>query len=75
VNDPITSRSNALLVTASAPLGARRRALVIVIALFVAFCALAPFARHPMPRVEAFIPVFDSTLALIQKDGRQLAAS
>ena len=65
MNDPITSRSNALLVTASAPLGARRRALVIVIALFVAFCALAPFARHPMPRVEAFIPVFDSTLALI----------
>ena len=57
--------SDAFFVTASASLGARRRALLVVIALFVAFCALIPFARLPMPRIEALIPIFDSTLALI----------
>jgi signal transduction histidine kinase len=56
--------SNVFLVTAPAPLGGRRFALAIVIASFVAFCALAPFARVPLPRIEAFIPIYESTLAL-----------
>ena len=30
----------------------------------VAFCALVPFARIPSPRIEAFNPIFESTLAL-----------
>ena len=67
--------SKAILVTAPAPLGARRGALVLVIALFVAFCVLTPFTL-PIPRVEAFIPVFDPTLALINllTDGLLLVA-
>ena len=57
--------SNIFLVTAPAPLGGRRFALAIVLASFVGFCALAPFARVPLPRIEAFIPIYESTLALI----------
>ena len=61
----VSNGSNAFLVTAPAPLGARRRALAVAIALFVVFCALIPFARVPLPRIEAFNPIFESTLALI----------
>ena len=49
VSDRHTSKvSDPVLVTAPASLGARRGALVLVIALFVAFCVLTPFARVPM---------------------------
>src|SRR6516165_6867634 len=61
----VSNGSNAFLVTARAPLGAWRRALAVAIALFVVFCALIPFARVPLPRIEAFNPIFESTLALI----------
>src|ERR1700730_3597766 len=61
----VSNGSNAFLVTAPVPLGARRRALAVAIALFVVFCALIPFARVPVPRIEAFNPIFESTLALI----------
>jgi signal transduction histidine kinase len=61
----VSNGSNAFLVTAPVPLGARRRALAVAIALFVVFCALIPFARVPLPRIEAFNPIFESTLALI----------
>jgi len=61
----VPNGSNAFLVTAPAPPGARRRALAVAIALFVVFCALIPFARVPLPRIEAFDPIFESTLALI----------
>jgi signal transduction histidine kinase/CheY-like chemotaxis protein len=61
----VSTESNAFLVTAPAPLGARRRALAVAIALFVAFCALVPFARIPLARIESFDPIFESTLALI----------
>jgi signal transduction histidine kinase len=47
-----------------APLKAQRCALAICIGLFGAFCALAPFARISLPRIEAFIPIYDSTFAL-----------
>ena len=61
----VSNGSNAFLVTAPAPLGARRRALAVAIALFAVFCALIPFARLPLPRIEAFNPIFVSTFALI----------
>jgi len=61
----VPNGSNAFFVTAPAPPGARRRALAVAIALFVVFCALIPFARVPLPRIEAFNPIFESTLALI----------
>ena len=66
VSDRRTSKvSDLVLVSAPASLGARRGALVLVIALFVAFCVLTPFARVPMPRLEALIPIFDVIFALI----------
>src|SRR5215469_13022485 len=66
VSDRPTSKvSDPVLVTASASLDARRGALVLVIALFVGFCVLTPFARVPMPRLEALIPIFDVIFALI----------
>jgi hypothetical protein len=65
VNDRSASQgSNTFLVTASAPLGARRRALAVAIGLLVPFCALLPFGRVPLPRIEAFIPISESILAL-----------
>src|SRR5215472_2976995 len=61
----VSNGSNAFLVTARAPLGAWRRALAVAIALFVVFCALIPFAHVPLPRIEAFNPIFETILALI----------
>ena len=60
----VSRGSNAFLVTAPAPLGARRRASAVAIALFVVFCALIPFARIPLPRIEAFNSIFESVFAL-----------
>ena len=60
----VSKGSNAFLVTTLALPGARRRALAVVIALFVAFCALIPFARIPLPRIEASIPIFEAILAV-----------
>ena len=65
MNDRSTSQgSDAFLVTASAPLEARRRALAVAIGLLVPFCALLPFARVPLPRMEVFIPISESIFAL-----------
>jgi signal transduction histidine kinase len=65
VNDSrILKASNTALAIVPAPLPAQRCALAICIALFGAFCALIPFARVPLPRIEAFIPIYDSTFAL-----------
>jgi signal transduction histidine kinase/CheY-like chemotaxis protein len=65
VNDSRTLKaSNRALAIVPAPIGAQRCALAICIALFGAFCALVPFAGTPLPRIEAFIPIYDSTLAL-----------
>ena len=61
----VSNGSNAFVVTAPAPLGTGRRALAAAIALFIVFCALIPFRRVPLPRIEAFNPIFESTLALI----------
>ena len=65
VNDNRTLKgSNTALAILPAPLQAQRCALAICIVLFVAFCALAPFARVPLPRIDVFIPIYDSTFAL-----------
>jgi signal transduction histidine kinase len=56
--------SNTSLATAPASPEARRRTLVFCAALFAAFCALAPFARVSLLRIEPFIPVYESVFAL-----------
>ena len=63
-NRSVPEGSNVFLVTALAPPGARRRALATVIALFVFFCALIPFARIRLPRIETFIPISETILAV-----------
>ncbi len=57
--------SRTFLAIAPAPLDAKRWALAIGVALFVAFCTLIPFARVSLPRVGAFIPIYNSTFVLI----------
>jgi len=65
VNDPSTSRTpDVYLATMPATLVAKRCALATCIVLFGGFFALVPFARVPLPRIEAFIPIYDSTFAL-----------
>jgi signal transduction histidine kinase/CheY-like chemotaxis protein len=56
--------SNTALAIVPAPRKAKRCSLAICITLFGAFCAVIPFARVTLPRVEAFVPIYDSTLAL-----------
>jgi len=65
VNDRDASRtSDAYLAIAPAAPLAKRCALAICIALFGAFCALVPLARVPVVRVDAFVPIYDSIVAL-----------
>ena len=65
MNDRDASRtSDAYLATAPAAPLAKRCALAICIALFGAFCALVPLARVPVVRVDAFVPIYDSIVAL-----------
>ena len=65
MNDRSTSESSKMLiVTSPASAEAKRCALAIVITLFVVFCALAPFAGIRLPRIEAFIPLNETTFAL-----------
>ena len=63
-NDSASKEPNTFLATAPASLGAKRWALAICIASFAAFCALIPFARIRLPRIEAFIPIYESTFTL-----------
>ena len=65
MNDRDASRtSDTYLATAPAAPLAKRCALAICIALFGAFCALVPLARVPVVRVDAFVPIYDSIVAL-----------
>ena len=65
MNDRSTSiNSNSFLAIAPAPREAKRWALAIFIALFIAFCALIPLAHIPFPRIAVFIPVYDAMFAL-----------
>ena len=65
MNDRRTLKpSNTALAIVPASGEAQRWALALCIALFATFCAVLPFARVALPRVDAFIPIYDSTLAL-----------
>ena len=65
MNDRRTLKpSNTALAIVPASGEAQRWALALCIALFATFCAVLPFARVALPRVDAFIPINDSTLAL-----------
>ncbi len=44
--------------------GERRLALVVVVLSFLIFVALAPFAKTQLPKVEAFIPAYQSAMAI-----------
>jgi signal transduction histidine kinase len=56
---------NTFPATAPASLKAKRCALINAIALLVLFCVLIPFARISLPRIEAFIPIYESNFAVI----------
>jgi signal transduction histidine kinase len=60
---PSNHSSTFLSIVPASPT-AKRCALAIVITSFATFCTIIPFARVPFPRIEPFIPVFDSILAL-----------
>ena len=57
-------RSNTFVATAPAPRDAKRWALALCIALFVAFCGLVAFAHISMPHMQGFISIYDSIFAL-----------
>lgn len=42
----------------------RRLALAVALTSLVIFIALAPFAKVPLPRVDAFIPIYQSALVI-----------
>jgi PAS domain S-box-containing protein len=52
------------LSTAPAEAGNRRLALAAVAISLLIFLALAPFAQQPLPRVWAFIPIYESALVI-----------
>jgi signal transduction histidine kinase len=60
----ILNPSDSFLATAPAPPAAKQWALAISSVSFVVFCALIPFARDSLPRIEAFIPIYDAIFAL-----------
>jgi PAS domain S-box-containing protein len=42
----------------------RRFPLAVIIVSLLIFVALAPYARHPLPQVWAFIPIYESSLII-----------
>jgi signal transduction histidine kinase/CheY-like chemotaxis protein len=66
VTDPGTSiASDTLPAIIPAPFAAKRWALGAGATLSAAFCALIPFARVPLPRIEAFVPIYAATFAFV----------
>lgn len=59
-----TSERRVILSMLPADRRERRRALAVVLISSLAFLALAPFARVALPRVDAFIPSYQSALAI-----------
>jgi PAS domain S-box-containing protein len=55
----------AFLSTLPAGRGDRRLALAVVLGSGAIFLAAAPFARLPLARVEAFIPIYESVLVIL----------
>jgi PAS domain S-box-containing protein len=64
ISSPAEQR-HAFLSTVPAGPGERRLALVVVLSSVVLFVALVPFAKQPLPRIEAFIPVYGSALVVL----------
>ena len=56
------------VVTANMPVSAveRRVAFALIAFLFVIFGMVAPFARVPLPRVDAFIPVIQTVVCVAE---------
>ena len=52
------------LSTAPASRKDRRIALAVIVASLLIFLSLAPFARQPLPQVWAFIPIYESAIAI-----------
>ena len=52
------------LSTFPARAGERRLALAVVLLSTAVFLALAPFAKRPLPAVEAFLPIYQSALVV-----------
>ena len=59
-----TSEQEVFVSSAPAGNSDRRLALSIVIISILIFVVLAPFARHPLPKAWAFIPIYESALAI-----------
>lgn len=62
--DGVTGERSVLLSTAPAERGARRLALIVVLISVLVFIAAVPFAGVPLPHVWAFIPIYESSLAI-----------
>jgi signal transduction histidine kinase/CheY-like chemotaxis protein len=56
--------SSTFLAIAPAPPAARRCASAIAAALLAIFFTFIPFVKVPLPEIDVFIPIFDSTMAL-----------
>jgi hypothetical protein len=56
------------VVIANMPASAaeRRVAFALIVLLFIVFGMVAPFARVPLPRVEAFIPVIQTVVCVAE---------
>ena len=59
-----TERTSALLATAAPSSGEKRLALAAIVASVACFALIAPFARTPMLRLTAFVPAYESALAM-----------
>ena len=60
----VTERVPALLATAEPSPGDRRLALLAISASVVCFAIMVPFARLPTLRITAFVPAYESALAM-----------
>jgi PAS domain S-box-containing protein len=60
----VGSNERVFLSTLPAGRGERRLALAVVLLSLLAFAALAPFARVQLARADAFIPAYQSALAI-----------
>ncbi|MBV9522072.1 MAG: MASE4 domain-containing protein [Alphaproteobacteria bacterium] len=64
VTDPEPISRQAFLSTVPALRRERHLALAVVVASAIAFIAVVPFARTPLPNVPSFIPTYESALAI-----------
>ncbi|HEY8519636.1 MAG TPA: MASE4 domain-containing protein [Gammaproteobacteria bacterium] len=60
----VTEESGLSLVSVPATIRQRRAALTVIIAIFAAFAALAPFALTPLPRLDGYIPAVQSIISV-----------